>query len=298
MLPEDERLLAEQWLLVDRSVYEIEQVRQGEECTVRDVRTGDVHQVRERLASRQLKTGMLVCGRVVPTGEFQQFFGGIEPVALKERDELIALLDSSPDPITLISFLTRRFAPPVLQNTECDPLVLCEITLRTTDPAALAAELTKTYERDGDTWHEHITTNGMKNIRATLRFDGDDLKVHANSEARVDRVLAVLRRFDPKLTVVNESRKPAHDAVRGPSVEQLPASGPEVRAILDQFVRDYEQKWLDEPIPALSGHTPREAAADPFRRGDLIRLLAAFPDSHGEPGVMDSGRLHAALGLL
>ncbi|MEV6876808.1 SEC-C domain-containing protein [Amycolatopsis sp. NPDC051128] len=123
LLPEDERLLAEQWLLVERSVYEIEQVRFGEGCTLRDVRTGDVHQVSERIASRVLKTGTLICARVVPAGETEQIFGGIEPVALHERDELIALLDASPDPIALISFLTRRFAPPELQNTEGDPLM-------------------------------------------------------------------------------------------------------------------------------------------------------------------------------
>jgi hypothetical protein len=41
LLPEDERLLAEQWLLIDRSVYEIEHVRRGEGLTMRDVRTGD-----------------------------------------------------------------------------------------------------------------------------------------------------------------------------------------------------------------------------------------------------------------
>ncbi len=58
LLPEDERLLAEQWLLIDRSVYEIGRVRRGEGCTMRDVRTGDVHQVRELvLCETTLKTG-------------------------------------------------------------------------------------------------------------------------------------------------------------------------------------------------------------------------------------------------
>ena len=112
--------------------------------TVRDVRTGDVHEVRERTASRQLKVGALICARIVPTGDTMQIFGGIEPVELHERDELISLLDSKPDPIDLVSFLTRRFAPPALRNTEGDPLVLCEVTLRTGDPAALIVELDET----------------------------------------------------------------------------------------------------------------------------------------------------------
>jgi SEC-C motif len=109
LLPDDERLLAEQWLLIDRSVYEIEQVRRGEGLTVRDVCTGDRHEVRERMAAGTLRAGQFICTRVVPAGDTMQIFGGIEPVALHERDELVALLDSKPDPNELISFLTRRF---------------------------------------------------------------------------------------------------------------------------------------------------------------------------------------------
>jgi hypothetical protein len=196
LLPDDERLLAEQWLRVERSVFEVEQVRRSQGVTVRDVRAGDTHEVREQAASRQLKPGQLICARVVPAGDSMQFFGGIEPIALHERDALIDLLDAEPDPVELVSMLSRRFAPPTLTNTE-DAL------------------------------------------------DPDD---------------------------------------------------PEVAALLDEFVRDYETKWLDEAIPALGGHTPRQAADDPTRRGDLIKLLDTFPVAPGGVG-MDPDRLRDALGL-
>lgn len=75
----------------------------------------------------------------------------------------------------------------------------------------------------------------------------------------------------------------------------LDQSDPAIAAALEQFTRTHEQAWLDEPIPALNGATPREAAADPTRRPDLIRLL----DNYGpaEPGTMDPARLRAHLGL-
>ena len=81
----------------------------GESVTVRDVRNGDMHEVRERTASRQLKAGQLICARVVPAGDSMQFFGGVEPVALHERDALIDLLDAEPDPVELVSTLTRSW---------------------------------------------------------------------------------------------------------------------------------------------------------------------------------------------
>jgi hypothetical protein len=138
----------------------------------------------------------------------------------------------------------------------------------------------------------------MEHIRATLRLDGHNLIVSANSEARADRVLAILRTLDPTLTVVvAESRESAQDTARRPAPAEAPVTSPEAAEALARFIRDYEQKWLDDPIPALAGHTPRQAAADPTRRGDLIRLLASFPDTHSQPGAMDPDRLRAALGL-
>ena len=310
LLPDDERLLAEQWLLVDRSVFEVEEVHRGQGVTVRDVRTGDTHKVRERAASRQLKPGQLVCARVVPAGDTMQFFGGLEPVALHERDPLIDLLDTGPDAVTLVAQLSRRFAPPALANTEGDPLAICEATVHVGDPAGIEAALDDTYDRvDGDEpprWFEHVTTHGMLRIRAALVLDGHTLRVEANSEKRMDRVLATLARLDPAMNVLDDSRRPLRDAREAAELaKQLPIAGedaldpadPELAALLDAFVRDYETKWLDEPIPALDGHTPRQAADDPTRRGDLIKLLDTFPAGEAGRGGMDADRLRAALGL-
>jgi hypothetical protein len=307
LLPDDERLLAEQWASTERSLFEVEQVQRGQGVTVRDVRTGDTHEVRERTASHQLKPGHLVCARVVPTGDTMQFFGGVEPVALHERDALIDLLDMEPEPVELVAQLSRRFAPPTMTNTEGDPLAICEATAQVGDPAGIETALDENYDRaDGDEpsrWFEHVTTHGMSRIRATLVLDGDTLRVETNSEKRMDRVLATLIRMDPAMRVLDDSRRPVRDAAE--LAEQLPAGGedvldpddPQVAAALAEFIREYEAKWLDEPIPALDGHTPRQAADDPTRRGDLIKLLDSFPAGVAARGGMDADRLRATLGL-
>ena len=311
LLPDDERLLAEQWLLADRSVYDIEHVQRGAGLTVRDVRTGDRHQVRERRASRALRAGQLVCVRIVAAADTMQIFGGVEPVALHERDELIALLDAKPGPGDIVSFLTRHLAPAEIRNTEGDPIVLCEVTLRTADPVALTTALDGAYERDGTgapQWFEHVITDGLLRIRATLRLDENELTAETNSEPRVDRVLDTLHALDPTLAIVRQSRRPARDLreagtlgaqapLAASDAEPEPAADdPDMMAALDQFIRHYEQRWLDDRIPALAGYTPREAAADPTRRGDLIRLLSSLPAAHN-PGTMNPDRLRAALGL-
>jgi SEC-C motif len=313
LLPDDERLLAGQWLLVQRSVHEVVAVSPGQGFTLRDVRTGDVHQVRERAGSTQVKVGQLYCARVVPAGDTMQIFGGLEPVSLGERDDLIALLDDDPDPVELVAALSRRFAPPVLQNTEGESLMMCDATLRVDDPVALAQALDDAYDRDDEqtdgtlVWYEHVITHGMQRIRAHLELGGDRLHVHANSAARFERVLATVRTLDPSATVLDETREPAGDlravqqlAARTPATPAQaldPATDPEIVGALDEMVREYESAWLDEPIPALANHTPRHCADDPTRRPDLIRLLDSFPQDSDRPGAMSATRLRAALGL-
>ncbi len=304
LLPDDERLLAQQWLLTDRSLHEVESVSPGDGFTARDLRTGERVEVRERTASRTLPAGMLICARLVPAGDTVQCFGGIEPVALHERDHLLELLDSKPDPDRLVAFLSTRFAPPTLQNTEAEPLVLCSTTLTGPDLDALAAALDATYERDDQElrWIEHVTTRGMERIRATVTIEGSEVQVETNSENRMDRVIDTLLTLRPDLRILAQSRHPAADlqeamsrAPGGQTAATPDPSDPAIADALEQFTLAHEQAWLDEPIPALNGATPREAAADPTRRPDLIRLL----DSYGpaEPGTMDPDRLRDHLGL-
>ena len=314
LLPEDERSLAEQWLLCERSVHEVLDVRRGEGITLRDVRTGDVNDVRDRAASRQVKPGELYCARVVPAGETMQVFGGLQRVPVgPERDGLIALLDEEPGPVDLVAFLSRGFAPAILRNTEGDPLMLCEATMHVEDPAAVSDALDEAYgpheqQPDGTrTWLEFIVTRGLQRIRAQIDMGGDQVRIQTNSAARFDRVLAAVRDIAPSATVLSETREPCGDAralsrlaEREPAGElpdPVAADDPELAAALTTVARQYEAAWLDEAIPALGGHTPRQCAEDPTRRDDLIRLLDSFGPDTGRPGAMSADRIRAALGL-
>lgn len=315
LLPEDELLLAGQWLLAERSVHEVQDVQPGRSLTLRDVRTGDVHEVPEHTASRTLAVGDLFCARVLPAGSVVGIFGGLEPIAMGERAEIIDLLDGEPDPGELVTRLSARFAPPRLSNTEGDPLVLCEADLRVGDIARLARGLDDAYTRmapepdqdpDETVWVEHVTTMGVERIRATLRLAGDHLHVSVNSEARLDRVLAVLASLDPRVEVLEVERTAVddlreamgHRPATGPAPDSLlDSDDPEVVAMIEQMVRQHETAWVDESLPALGGVTPRQAAADPTRRGDLERLLQSFEGYPSHPGAMDVSRLRAELGL-
>jgi hypothetical protein len=316
LLPEDELLLAQQWLLIDRSVFEVTAVEPGVSVSLRDIRTGDIAEVLERTASRQLRVGHLICTHLLPVGDDVAMYGGVEPVDLRNRDALVALLDDESDPEDLVAFLTGRFAPPTLQNTEGDPLVLGKAELRSDDPGGLAAALDQSYRREQPNpaepeiaeWVETRTIDGMDRLTANLRLDGATLIITANSERRLDAVLATVRTLQPSLKLIADERTPLGDARTAARLaETLPATArdattalnglAEVRAALAEHMRRYEEQWLDLPVPALAGRTPREAADDPTRRDDLVRLLANIPDTD-DPTAMSAARLRTALGLV
>ena len=47
-------------------------------------------------------------------------------------------------------------------------------------------------------------------------------------------------------------------------------------ALTGQFYEEHYRKWLDEPLPALNGRTPREAAGAKSSRDKLVSLLKAM----------------------
>jgi hypothetical protein len=88
------------------------------------------------------------------------------------------------------------------------------------------------------------------------------------------------------------------EQVRRSGTSSTDLDDPAILALLAEHIAAYEQRWLDESIPALGGRTPREAAGDPIGREELTRLLASFPvPGPDEIGAMDPNRLRTALGL-
>lgn len=221
LLPDDERLLAESWLLVDRSVHEVVATDPGASLTLQDLRTGDELVVTERTFSRFARVGECYALRAVPDGEGHQIVGGIFPVRTGHEAAVLDLLDRA-DPVEIATWVADLERPPTLVLPDGQELSWEE-----------AADLVAAADRDDGDW-----------------LDPDD---------------------------------------------------PEAAAALEQFLRQAEERWCDEPVPALGGRTPRECAVDPTRRPALERLLVEF-ERHEEnlppsAGTFDVGRLRALLDL-
>lgn len=302
VLPDDERNLVAQWALVDRSVHEVAEVTPGAGVVLRDIRTGDVVEVRERLGSTQLSVGDLLYAHVVPDGETHQMVGGVVSIPLRLRDQLVTLLDEGYDALDLAELLAAGVAAPEMHTTEGEPIVLGEAHFFVADPSAVVA-LDNVLEREAEgTWSESVEVEGRRWIRGIVVHEGDELVVSANSEARIARLRHIVETTVPGASLVSESsRTPAQVLAERPSPELAQAAPlpPGAAEALDAFVREQEDRWVDESVPALGGLTPRQAAADPTRREQLVALLHEFGRAAPPPGAatFDTGRLRARLRL-
>jgi hypothetical protein len=271
---------------------------------LRDLATGDRVKV-IRVAGSAPVRGSIMLGRPLPVGESHRAFSGFMSVRPDLVGEALALLEEG-DPDDLVTFLGSMHRPPAITNTDGEDMALTDITWSLPDGCRLDEALTGAGLTcdDGGTWTlVRDTVNQKRSVIASLRVTGSRLEGHVNSAERASELLQLVADVAPgavhldtevqDLDFLDLSAGPAGP----PPTPSLP-DDPAMRAALEEHIMRYEQEWLDTSIPALSGRTPREAAADPIAREDLVRLLATLPSElDGDTFGMSADRLRAALSL-
>lgn len=352
LLPSDEALLAAQWALVERSVYQVTEVRLDQGLTLRDVRTGDVVDVQERRGTHGMKTGTYILARPLPVGDDTlQIFGGVTLVSDEMLQSYIDLLDDEPEVLSLLSLVARAEGPPELRNTDGENLVFSDTTWQVADPLAARRVLDDNLHPEPGAATEPAAEQAtlrwswLADPRASATADdspdvvddgrtvlgnvalaGDRLTIKTNSLGRAQQAIELIAQLLPDAVLVEELTSSLDDIQEDLAYEryiygdEAPDDGtagggapgamidptqapPEIQAALRQQMDRYEEQWVDEPIPALGGATPREALDDPTRRDDLFRLLdrmeemdSRLPANQAGLGMRTS-RLRELLGL-
>ncbi len=305
LLPADERELLGQFVSEPRRLLEVVAVDEGVGMELRDTRTGEALSVDERSGSVGREVGELLFARVVRLPGVNQLMGSVMDIPLRLRGSLIDLLDGDPDAGDLAGWYGAAIAPPHMANREGEPMVLCTTELTSDKPpdtvrAALDEILDAEDEADSwtDLWDE---PGGERLVRGTVHLDGDRLLLEANSEVRIERLVAAVADAVPGTRIIAENRFNSRDLLRNgpapaPAPEPLPAG---LHEAVEELIQGKERDWLDESIPALAGLTPREAADDPSRREDLLALLREMRPVTGRDGLrgFDPQRLRQLLGL-
>ena len=300
VLPADEALTAGQWVLTDRSVFEVIETRR-DEIVLRDIRNGETITVTNTTPGDKTRPGMYFLGRPLPIHNTWRAYSGfilLPPVMVDYANEV---LDEG-DPDEVAALIGSTFAPPQLRNTDGEPISVHEITWDMGDRKATATALRAAgLKRDGDTFSLlRESKNNPNTVIASLELQDDQIVASVNSDARANEILQLVARALPDAELVSDDVLDMNEMFERRREQREFAnpdlSNPNLRAALEAISRQFEQRWLDETIPALRGMTPRAAANDPIGRIELERLLNTFPPGD-EPGAMNASRLRQALGL-
>lgn len=304
LLPEDERALAASWLHRPRSLLEVTGAAPNGQLELRDTRDGRRWVVPGGPARDAPRPGELLLARVCAAGDAQRFVGPTLGIPLRLRDSLLDLVAAEPDAWDWLDWLAAATAPPTLTNTEGQQLVFCEADYRVGDPDAAARALADGFDEaedagPGRVFHQMLDRDGGRWVRGTVRLDGDRLRIEANSEARFDELQGRIAALVPEAQRLGVRRTGIEAAIAEASAGEGPAPGPQqvpgAEELVAEYLADHDRRWLDMEIPALGGRTPREAADDPTRRGDLLRLLGELERTSGSPER--AARIRDALGL-
>ena len=300
-LPDDEVLLAQQWMLVDRTVFEVESTSPGS-IELLDLGTGEMIEVVNVDDNPMSRPGNLLIGRPLPVGDIYRAFSGFMALRPDLVQAALSVLDDK-DPDALMELLGSMHRAPEIRNTDGHEMEPTEVTWSLPDGADVAGALGRAgLTDDGDSWTlVRDTANQSNALVASIQLDGDTMLGSTNSVERAGELLELIAEHVPdavhlstKVSALDEFDE--NDPPELPNQAEMLAN-PEIRAAIEAHMATYETEWLDSTIPALGGRTPREAAADPIAREDLIRLLASFPEVDDGAVGMSPARLRAALGL-
>ena len=284
-------------------LYEVLEVRRDEGIRVRDLWSGDEIEVRERSATHQLVRWDLLGARLIegPGGavEFEDI-PFVFPVELKDellgtlRREHKVLKKKFPQAEDAAFFrgVTPYFTmmwldhvvlrpPPTLATSDGDPLVLTKVVFDVADADAASRILEKHPDFDAHddgmfSWSEEAEL--YRRTLGSLTIRGKRLTLEAMSEERgvrgrqlIESVLGERVRY--RATRVEDLMAAGRRAppTKGRRSDALP---PEVEArVLGEYYDRYYRQWLDQPLPALGGRTPRHAARLKTGRPKLVTLL-------------------------
>jgi len=317
--------------------YDVLESRPGQGMLLREIFTGREYDIRERSASRTLNAGDILYAQMSPLeGLTTMAFSAPWPIPPRMKSMIVAqrvvlqsfgrkrkkprafstddLLDFEEDFRELyLEILDRMYAPPVLQNTDGEPLEMhtmtFELRLSPADAFNRLAPLLSGVREKEDVLAENEEgasdepgtiafawyKKGNKKMKSWdntilghLKLSPGLLVADVNSRRRSERLRREIENrlrlgVVHKETSVQTSEDLLEKAMRMPP-QQRREDDAQAKLLKDPAVlaglRDSLQKetdaWISKKVPALGGRTPLQAVKDPDLREIVESLLLDF----------------------
>jgi len=194
---------------------------------------------------------------------------------------------------------------PTLVTAEGDAVVMTRSLFKVIDAERLAAALdvASDLERVDNAWI--WLESGSNRLLGTFRLEDDRLSVETFSHGRDRRACALVTSLASSSvqyegTTLSGPVSKANTGARDSDLVEI--TDPQAAEMVTKFHERYYREWVDTPVPALNGRTPRQAAADGRSRPKLVELLKMMENSTARAqqrraDAHDVSQLWAALGI-
>ena len=315
------------------SLFEVEAVQLGSGIDLHDLVTGDRVHVREISGTAQLKKWDVLFAWIMEVEDHFELTGAtlmvprprLERVQKKLGEELARTRREHPGvadrdlvaaiawaPIVELRTAIRGFRMPTLQTMDDEALVFGKAHYAVSDPEAVRDRLSKMGElepdEDGFVWLNREGNPKMGRGPVALGrvlIDGDGLILETMSRERNARGRAMLEEQLGSLIVHRA------DSIEDPEVamkrhrDRCPSDSDNVpedvqREIIGKYLREHYERWLDDPLPALGGKSPRKAVRSKRGRAQVEALLKEIENGTlGQVGgdAVDFAAMRRELGL-
>lgn len=265
--------------------------------------------VHSELGQRRARKSQRRLQRPIPFGQAEPHGvqGELDDPSPPEVARLLSTITGVLLPRIIAELRDYRAAPPRLHNTDGEPMCLITARVRVADPDTLITHLAAHPDFRTDDKQRELAWLGapipagqresmLAELRAQLAAAGNDhevldrgdeqrwvrgqlvrqddtFTVTVNSKQRLDRLLGFITGTGMKPEIIEQTRvDPAQDLA-------WPAGRRRAATTLARPEQGWEKHWLDEPVPALRGDTPRQAAVGEHRP-HLETLLREFEYDH------------------
>jgi hypothetical protein len=283
------------------SLFEVTSVQTGTGLELRDLLSGETLEVREVTATAELSKWDVLFAWLMPVSDHLEMSGALFGVPRAGLDLVREAIDAAlvearrrrpgvPDrelvgslawaPVRALCEI-HDAEPVELRTTEGDRLVQCKAQYVATDEVTIRRQLTGVPDLEPDgasyTWLAPGAAAGRR-VLGSVRLTDGQLVLETMSRERSERGKRLLEAVLGELITHQLDSIEDPMSARGEERERPTRAPDEIpeeiqRQVLGTYLQDHYRRWLDEPLPALGGKTPRKAARTHRGRARVEALL-------------------------
>lgn len=299
-----EKSILRDWLKSTISYFDVERVTTNEGCNVRDIFTNEAVSVTDNSASKQLKISDIIGARLIKTDK-NTFFSGVISVyprtfksliidfynrEFKEFKKIFGKKSSHYDFLKNWGFLIDNYLERILEHSrfltpDGDELVFARADYTCADFNLVVSKMRQVKGiqeiRGGSDelrvfFLSHVD---KKNTNTIIEVEVGKLTIQAHSIDSLNRAKAVIEKeLNGLISHQSDSTKHPDSLINDNSLitakRKKLGVGVKNRKEVDKILDQYYDDWIDQPISALSGKSPREALKTKNGRNKLISILS------------------------